>query len=37
MLQACVLIVGVIYFSATLLGDILSAALNPRIRLGKSS
>ena len=37
MLQACVLIVGVIYFGATLLGDILSAALNPRIRLGKSS
>jgi len=37
MLQACVLVVGVIYFSATLCGDILSAALNPRIRLGKSA
>ena len=37
MLQACVLVVGVIYFGATLFGDILSAALNPRIRLGKSS
>ena len=37
MLQACVLVVGVIYFGATLLGDILSAALNPRVRLGKSS
>jgi peptide/nickel transport system permease protein len=37
MLQACVFIVGVIYFAATLLGDILSAALNPRVRLGKSA
>jgi peptide/nickel transport system permease protein len=37
MLQACVFIVGVIYFAATLFGDILSAALNPRVRLGKSS
>jgi ABC-type dipeptide/oligopeptide/nickel transport system permease component len=36
MLQACVLVVGLIYFSATLGGDILSAALNPRVRLGKS-
>jgi peptide/nickel transport system permease protein len=33
MLQAAVLIIGVVYFVATLLGDLLTAALNPRIRL----
>ena len=34
MLLAAVLVIGVIYFVATLLGDLLTAALNPRIRLG---
>jgi len=34
MLLACVLVIGIIYFVATLLGDLLTAALNPRIRLG---
>jgi peptide/nickel transport system permease protein len=34
MLLAAVLIIGVIYFAATLLGDLLIAALNPRVRLG---
>jgi peptide/nickel transport system permease protein len=33
MLQACVLIIGIVYFIATLTGDLLMAALNPRIRL----
>ena len=33
MLQASVLIIGIVYFVATLTGDLLMAALNPRIRL----
>jgi peptide/nickel transport system permease protein len=33
MLQATVLIIGIVYFVATLTGDLLMAALNPRIRL----
>ena len=37
MLQACVLIIGVVYFVATLLGDLLTAALNPRVRLAKQT
>lgn len=34
MLLAAVLVIGVIYFAATLTGDLLTAALNPRVRLG---
>jgi peptide/nickel transport system permease protein len=34
MLLACVLVIGVAYFVATLTGDLLTAALNPRVRLG---
>lgn len=34
MLLAAVLVIGVIYFAATLAGDLLIAALNPRVRLG---
>ncbi len=37
MLLACVLVIGVIYFVATLTGDLLTAALNPRVRLARSS
>lgn len=37
MLLACVLVIGVIYFVATLIGDLLTAALNPRVRLGGQS
>ena len=37
MLLACVLIIGVIYFVATLAGDLLTAALNPRVRLARQS
>ena len=33
MLLACVLVLGIVYFVATLTGDILIAALNPRVRL----
>jgi peptide/nickel transport system permease protein len=33
MLLACVLVIGVVYFIATLIGDLVTAALNPRIRL----
>ena len=33
MLLACVLVIGIVYFVSTLLGDLLTAALNPRIRL----
>jgi peptide/nickel transport system permease protein len=33
MLLACVLILGIVYFVATLSGDLLTAALNPRVRL----
>jgi peptide/nickel transport system permease protein len=33
MLLACVLVLGIVYFVATLSGDLLIAALNPRIRL----
>lgn len=33
MLLACVLVIGVVYFLATLVGDLLTAALNPRVRL----
>src|SRR3954453_7107294 len=34
MLRACVLVLGIVYFVATLTGDLLTAALNPRVRLG---
>ena len=34
MLLACVLVLGIVYFVATLSGDLLTAALNPRVRLG---
>ena len=37
MLLACVLVIGVIYFVATLTGDLLIAALNPRVRLARQS
>jgi peptide/nickel transport system permease protein len=37
MLLACVLIIGVIYFVATLTGDLLMAALNPRVRLARQT
>ena len=33
MLLACVLVIGIVYFISTLVGDLLAAALNPRIRL----
>ena len=33
-LLAAVLVIGVIYFAATLIGDLVTAALNPRVRLG---
>jgi len=33
MLLACVLVIGIVYFISTLVGDLLTAALNPRIRL----
>ena len=35
MLLACVLVLGVVYFVATLSGDLLIAALNPRVRLAR--
>jgi peptide/nickel transport system permease protein len=35
MLLACVLVLGVVYFVATLSGDLLTAALNPRVRLAR--
>jgi peptide/nickel transport system permease protein len=37
MLLACVLVIGVIYFVATLVGDLLTAALNPRVRLARQA
>ena len=37
MLLACVLIIGVIYFAATLTGDLLMAVLNPRVRLARQT
>jgi peptide/nickel transport system permease protein len=37
MLQAAVLIIGVVYFVATLTGDLLTAALNPRVRLARGT
>jgi peptide/nickel transport system permease protein len=37
MLLACVLVIGVIYFAATLTGDLLTAALNPRVRLARQT
>lgn len=37
MLQACVLVIGIVYFAATLTGDLLIAALNPRIRLARQA
>jgi peptide/nickel transport system permease protein len=37
MLLACVLVIGVIYFVATLTGDLLTAALNPRVRLARQT
>jgi peptide/nickel transport system permease protein len=36
-LQAGVLVIGIIYMFATLIADILIAWLNPRIRLGSES
>ncbi len=33
MLLACVLVIGIVYFIATLIGDLIIAALNPRVRL----
>ena len=33
MLLACVLVIGIVYFVATLIGDLIIAALNPRVRL----
>lgn len=35
MLLACVLVLGIVYFVATLTGDLLIAALNPRVRLAR--
>jgi len=37
MLMACVLVIGVGYFVATLTGDLLTAALNPRVRLARQT
>lgn len=37
MLLACVLVIGIVYFVATLIGDLLTAALNPRIRLATAA
>jgi peptide/nickel transport system permease protein len=37
MLMACVLVLGVVYFVATLTGDLVTAALNPRVRLARAS
>lgn len=37
MLLACVLVIGVGYFAATLTGDLITAALNPRIRLARQA
>jgi peptide/nickel transport system permease protein len=37
MLLACVLVIGLLYFVATLTGDLLTAALNPRVRLARST
>jgi peptide/nickel transport system permease protein len=37
MLLACVLVLGIVYFVATLSGDLLTASLNPRVRLGGQS
>ena len=34
MLAAGVLVIGVVYMVATLIADILSTVLNPRLRLG---
>ena len=36
-LLACVLVLGVVYFVATLTGDLLIAAANPRVRLARQS
>jgi len=36
MLEAGVLVIGVVYMVATLIADILSTMLNPRLRLGGS-
>ena len=37
MLLACTLVLGIVYFIATLTGDLLTAALNPRVRLARQS
>jgi peptide/nickel transport system permease protein len=37
MLLACVLVIGAIYFVATLTGDLVTAALNPRVRLARAT
>ncbi len=34
LLESCVLVIGVVYLTVTLLADLVYAALNPRIRLG---
>jgi peptide/nickel transport system permease protein len=34
LLQSAILVVGIIYMVSTLLGDLVTAALNPRVRLG---
>ena len=37
MLLACTLVLGIVYFVATLTGDLLTAALNPRVRLARQT
>jgi peptide/nickel transport system permease protein len=37
MLLACVLVLGIVYFVATLSGDLVTAALNPRVRLARQA
>jgi peptide/nickel transport system permease protein len=37
MLLACTLVLGTVYFVATLTGDLLTAALNPRVRLARQT
>jgi peptide/nickel transport system permease protein len=36
MLEAGVLVIGIVYLVATLIADVLSTVLNPRVRLGKA-
>jgi peptide/nickel transport system permease protein len=37
MLLACTLVLGIVYFVATLTGDLLTAMLNPRVRLARQT